>query len=103
MSDAFVAGRLLPAQLSARTALDRNSLIRISVVLAVIVALIVARPDYILPLLTTIVALLYAASTVDRNGLLLKGLRSPALVTVSDEESLAIPDDELPIYTVLLP
>ena len=52
MSDAFGANTLLPAKLSARTALDHNSLIRISVVLAVMVTLIVALPGYLPPFLT---------------------------------------------------
>jgi len=103
MSEAFGVGSLLPAEFSARTALGRNSLIRLSVILLVVVALCVALPGYLPPLLTTTIALLYLVSTVDRNWLLLMGLHSRALVTVSAEEALAIPDDELPVYTVLLP
>lgn len=71
--------------------------------LAAVAALIAMLPAYLPALLSTIVVLLYVASTVDRNWLLLKGLQSPAMVTVSNAEALAIPDDQLPVYTVLLP
>ncbi|MDQ6711254.1 MAG: glycosyltransferase [Candidatus Dormibacteraeota bacterium] len=46
---------------------------------------------------------LYLVSLVYRTILLRIGLRHPHEVTVSDGAARAIPDDELPIYTVLVP
>lgn len=102
MPDELVPVRL-PRHLSARTALDRKSLVRIAVVTAVVVALAATFPHYVPPALMTIVAVLYLVSTFDRNWLLLKGIGSPALITIGEAEARAIPDDALPVYTVLLP
>nr|WP_245908899.1 glycosyltransferase [Mycobacterium neglectum] len=62
-----------------------------------------ALPHHIPPLLTLLIAMLYLVSTIDRNYLVLRGLNTSALVHISDEEALALTDDELPVYTVLLP
>ncbi|MDZ7881447.1 MAG: glycosyltransferase [Mycobacterium sp.] len=57
-----------------------------------------------LPVMTALFAgAYYLLVTIDRNWLLLQGLRRPSLIRVSDAEALAIPDDDLPVYTVLLP
>lgn len=93
----------LPAHMSARSALGRRSLIRIGLLVAMVAALIIALPHHIPATLTTLVAVFYLVSTIDRNYLLLNGLRSSALVRVDDQEALAIPDADLPVYTVLLP
>ncbi|WP_082949955.1 glycosyltransferase [Mycobacterium sp. ACS4331] len=93
----------LPAHLSARTVLQGRSLIRLGVAAVLIACLSVLAPRYLPVLLLTATALVYLVSTVDRNLLILKGLRSPSFVTISDEQALSIPDDELPVYTVLLP
>lgn len=96
-------GGRLPAHLSARSILGRNSLIRLGVFTACGVLAVVMWPRLVPPLLTGLIALLYLASTIDRNYLLLRGLRSSALIRVSHAEALALTDDELPVYTVLLP
>jgi cellulose synthase/poly-beta-1,6-N-acetylglucosamine synthase-like glycosyltransferase len=93
----------LPAHMSARTLLQGRSLIRLAVAVSAVVCLSVLEPGYLPVLLMTVLALLYLVSTIDRNMLILKGLRAPSFMTISDEEALAIPDDELPVYTVLLP
>ncbi len=96
-------GSLLAPNFSARTALGRNSLFRLAAVIAAVAALMALFPHAVLPTITTIVATLYVASTLDRNWLLLRGLHSPSQVHITDEEALAIPDEDLPVYTVLLP
>ena len=102
MSAPAAAG-LLPAHLSARGALGRKTLIYIGAIVVVTVGLCVAFPHQVLPVLTGLIALAYVASTVDRNYLMISGITNPSLVKISDAEALAIPDDELPYYTVLLP
>lgn len=93
----------LSAHLSARSILGPASLLRFgAVALGVLVAAVV-WPHVVPPLLAGLMASLYLASTIDRNYLLLRGLRSSALIRVDAEEALALPDAELPVYTVLLP
>ena len=93
----------LPAHMSARTLLGRASLILLGCAVLVLAGTVFALPHHIPPLITLMIALLYLWSTIDRNYLVLRGLKSSALVYVSDEEALMLTDDELPVYTVLLP
>lgn len=102
MNDDFTSAQL-PPHLSARTALDRRSMVRIAVVVALIVFAFAMVPDGTAAVITTFVAVCYLITSLDRNWLLVKGFTSPSLVQISDAEALAIPDDELPFYTVLLP
>lgn len=94
---------VLPAHLSARTLLGRTSLIILGGLAAVLITVIVFWPHDIPPLITGLIALLYLCSTIDRNYLVLRGLKSSALIRVSDEEARMLTDEELPVYTVLLP
>jgi glycosyltransferase XagB len=93
----------LAPHLSARTAFTRKAKIRLVLITAAVALAAVYYRQQVPPLLTTVLAMLYLVSTFDRNWLLLRGLRSTTMVTVSDDEAFAIPDDELPTYTVLLP
>lgn len=102
MSDAATATVLAP-HLSARTALGTRTLLALALLAGGTVALIVAFPHIAIPFLTLIAAALYLVSTIDRNLLMLKGIRSSAMVSVSDADALAVPDADLPVYTVLLP
>lgn len=90
---------MLPAHLSARGRLRRRSGALAVVALALAVAAMIMLPAVV----TAVVAVLYLISTIDRNYLLIKGMRSSALIRVSADEALAIPDEDLPVYTVLLP
>ena len=93
----------LPPHFSARTLLGRKSLIRIGCVAALFASIVIALPHVIPPVVTGLIAMLYLFSTLDRNYLVLKGLRSSALIRVSNTEAMVLTDEELPIYTVLLP
>lgn len=97
------AGTLLPAHMSARGLLGPRALAVVIAVLGALAAVIWAWPSVLAPVITGVVAFTYLVSTVDRNYLLFKGLRMSSLVTVSAEEARAVPDDDLPVYTVLLP
>ncbi len=70
---------------------------------ALLVTMIVLYPKQMVPLVTLVGPLLYLLSAIDRNLLMLKGIDSPEMVSVSDDDALAVPDEELPVYTVLLP
>ncbi|RWA21391.1 N-acetylglucosaminyltransferase [Mycolicibacterium elephantis DSM 44368] len=93
----------LPSHFSARTALNRKSMLRFGALAVIVVGAVIAAPRIVAPLLTGSVALLYLAATLDRNYLLFTGLRASAMVRVTREEALALAEDELPVYTVLLP
>ncbi len=80
-----------------------KSILRALAVVSPVIALAVVYPGVTIAVVTAIVAALYLWSTIDRAYLMLSGLRSPALLRISDEEARAIPDDELPYYTVLMP
>jgi glycosyltransferase XagB len=98
-----VPDHILPAHLSARSLLGRRTLVRCALAAVPAIAAFAVWPHMLAPALTTLVALLYLVSTVDRNLLLLRGLRASALVTVQPHEALAMADEDLPVYTVLLP
>ncbi|WP_199255199.1 glycosyltransferase family 2 protein [Mycolicibacterium mengxianglii] len=93
----------LPAHLSARTALNRRSILRIVIAIGLIAAAFAVAPTTAATVVTSVIAVCYLITSLDRNWLLIKGFTSPSLITISDEEARAIPDDELPYYTVLVP
>lgn len=93
----------LAKQYSALHALGPRSLVALAASAALLVALVVILPAQLLPLVTMVGPVLYLLSTIDRNYLMFKGIGSPELLTVSDGDALAVPDEELPVYTVLLP
>lgn len=95
--------RLLPDHLSARTALSRRTKALIVVMVSLAAAAVVTFPEQMLPVIGSIVTFVYLASTIDRYVLMISGLNHPALLEISDAAARAIPDDELPVYTVLLP
>lgn len=94
---------MLAAHLSARTLLGRRTLVRAGLATVPVVAAMLCWPHVILPAVTGLVALLYLVSSLDRNILLLRGLHASALIRIDAAEALAIPDEDLPVYTVLLP
>ena len=94
---------VLEPRFSTRDSLGTRTLLALGALFAGLVMAIVKYPAYVPPALTTSFAVLYLLSTIDRNILIFKGIGSPAMISVSDEEALALTDDELPVYTVLLP
>ena len=99
----YTPGSQLPEHFSARKVFDGAFLLVGGAALAAGVVAAFLAPEAVLPIVTTVLAALYLASTIDRHWLLLRGLRAPSMITISDERARAIPDDELPVYTVLLP
>lgn len=99
----YTPGSRLPEDLSARRVTTDGSVILAMSGLLGVAATGVLAPHLVLPAVTSVLAALYLASTIDRHWLLLQGLRTPSLLTISDEEARAVPDDQLPVYTILLP
>ncbi len=102
-ADSQLIERRLPPELSARTTFGKQSLVRMTLVAAAVIAAVVTWPRYGLPVLTGALALCYLAMTLDRQWLVIRGMRGWAPVTVDDDEALALSDEHLPVYTVLLP
>lgn len=96
-------GHALPAHLSAHTLLGPRTLSLVLAGAATVTGAAVIWPHIVLPVLAGLVAVLLLASAVDRNYLLFKGMRSGTLVDVSSRQARSLPDDALPVYTVLLP
>lgn len=93
----------LPDRLSARSALNQRSVLRICAVTVPLVVAIVVWPRELLPVVSTILIAMHLATTLDRHWLLVRGLRYRSAIFISDEDALAVPDSHLPVYTVLLP
>ena len=93
----------LPPELSARTTFGKWTLVRLGLVATTLIGAVAAWPRYGLPIFTGILALIYLAMTLDRQWLVIRGMRGWSPVTVSDEEALALTYEQLPTYTVLLP
>lgn len=105
MADCVAAptNSILAPEFSARYALGSRTLVTLAVLAVPIVVLSLLYPSRFPPLLAMAGAWLYLFSAVDRNLLILRGVRSAAMVRVSESEARAVPDDQLPRYTVLLP
>ncbi len=95
--------QLLAKRFSALGALGPRTLTALAGLAALVVAMAWVFTAQFLPVLTMVAPLLYLFSTIDRNFLMFKGIGSPEMVSVCDDDALAVPDDELPVYTVLLP
>jgi cellulose synthase/poly-beta-1,6-N-acetylglucosamine synthase-like glycosyltransferase len=76
------------------TAISVAALIAISAVLAPLPTLIT---------MTVICILGYTAMMIDRLLIFSRGLDASAIVTVTDEQARAVPDRDLPCYTILVP
>ncbi|MCX5042042.1 glycosyltransferase [Aldersonia sp. NBC_00410] len=77
------------------------------VVFLAIAALMIAGFVFaVVPTLIVVIALCtiaYTATVIDRVIVFRRGLRADAILRVSDERARAVPDSELPSYTILLP
>lgn len=82
--------------------LGPRTLIAVGAGLLALIAACVLWP----PVAVGVVAVLaatYALVTVDRTWLLIQGIRHHDMLEISDDDARAVPDDDLPVYTVLLP
>jgi cellulose synthase/poly-beta-1,6-N-acetylglucosamine synthase-like glycosyltransferase len=79
---------------------QRNTLLTLT---AAAVAGLVFATRVAVVVLCLIVTLLYLWTLLDRLVVFYRGLDADAILTVSDQEARSIPDDELPVYTVLVP
>lgn len=79
---------------------QRNSLLGLGA--AVVLGLVLAPVDTVIALVAVITAV-YVVGILYRVTLFRRAAGSDAVERVSDEEARAVPDDDLPVYTVLVP
>jgi len=89
--------------LSAHRVLTARQAIAMGVLVATLVLLGLAHPLLVLRGLVTLITLAYLAALAYRVALIINGTKGSHMVHVSDEEALAFPADDLPLYTVLVP
>ena len=102
--DASVNGlrRDSPVFSAAVTATGRQR-VTLLLVVAVLVGLLIRYPTGTLVAAISGAMIVYLVTLADRLYLFVLGLNNKPAMRVSDEEALALSDDELPVYTVLLP
>jgi len=95
--------RLRAPELSASTTLSHAQ--RIGSVLAVLalVACAVAQPKLTALALVALATIIYTVSIGYRALLYWRSVTRPSVIRVSDTEALAVPEADLPIYTILIP
>ena len=71
--------------------------------LAIVTISAVIAPRFAAACLVGMATLLFAAITIDRLSLLISGSRGKSIIVVPDDVARAIPDEQLPRYTILLP
>jgi len=90
-------------QMSAYRTFSTGQLRVLVVGVVVIVVALVFQPLPALLALNLVVTVIYFSATLYKFHLAWRSLLQPALIQVSDAEARAIPDSELPLYTILVP
>ncbi len=93
----------LPPELSARTTLDARQRRALAIVGVVVLAAAIVAPLSTAIAAIAFVTALYIASAAYRGLIFWRSLRRPGGIVVTDEEARALTDDQLPVYTVLVP
>ena len=92
----------LPDVSSKRLLSSRQRVIGL-VVLAVVVLALILEPIQTAIGLVAILTAIYVVVLVTRVNMVVRSLRQPNLVEVSDADAAAVSSDQLPVYTVLVP
>lgn len=91
-------------QLSARRGRrSRHGIATTAVVVVLVVQAVVLAPQVVAVTLVAVLTVAYAVTLAHRVELMRRALRSDATIYVTDADARAIPDDHLPVYTVLVP
>ena len=89
--------------MTARSQINRTQKVGLGVAAALLALSFVLAPNGTLVVLTTTATFVYLITLWHRVHLVRIGLTDDASIQVADEDARAVPDDELPIYTVLVP
>jgi cellulose synthase/poly-beta-1,6-N-acetylglucosamine synthase-like glycosyltransferase len=93
----------MPIEASAKQTASRGQLIAVAIVIAVVVAGAVLAPLATAIDLISLATLLYLAALIYRITAYWLSVSSPRVVSVTDEQARSLPDEALPVYTVLVP
>lgn len=99
----LVGLRQAAPEMSAHTVLSRRQNLGLIVAGGLVVAAAVVNPMLTLQVLVALGTLMYSATLIYRLLLVRRGLRGSHLVRVTDQEARAVPDHQLPVYSVLVP
>jgi len=94
--------RVAPDQSAHESLSRRQRNVLLGLLLLIVVGSVVNVLDTFVAILSIITAL-YIAITINRAVLFVRSRRLDTIESVSDEEARAVPDDELPVYTILVP
>lgn len=89
--------------LSARHPLSRGQRLGLVVVAVAIAVAFALTWRVSLAVVLSVCAVYFLASSIDKFVLITRGMSGRGVLRVSDEDARVIPDDDLPVYTVLLP
>lgn len=89
--------------LSARHPLSRGQRLGLVVVAVAIGVAFALTWRVSLAVVLSVCAVYFLASSIDKFVLITRGMSGRGVLRVSDEDARVIPDDDLPVYTVLLP
>ncbi len=103
LAEAVDGLRLRSPEMSAARTLDDRQRTIAAASGALLVAGLLFRPRLTGVVLVSLATLVYAASLAYRVSLFRRGLARPGVVSVSDEDARAVADDELPLYSILIP
>ncbi|QGU08008.1 Beta-monoglucosyldiacylglycerol synthase [Corynebacterium occultum] len=101
--DAIDGLRLKDPEVSAAIAFTRSQKFFFLGLIAVMTLGMVLLQRWTLMLVAGIATAAYLITLIDRFLMFWRGIEKNAILRISDEQALAIPDDELPRYTVLVP
>lgn len=99
----LVGLRQAAPEMSAYTVLSRRQKLGLIIAGVVLLAAAVANLMLTLQIVVALGTVMYAATLIYRLLLVRRGLQGSHMARVSDEEALAVPDDQLPVYSVLVP
>ncbi|WP_164987490.1 glycosyltransferase family 2 protein [Propioniciclava flava] len=89
--------------LSAKRVTSRGQRIILVAALGVVLAVAVIAPLGTITALIGLVTFIYLAALIYRGLLFYQGMRGGRVIRVSDEQAHSLSDEELPVYTVLIP
>lgn len=101
--DAIDGLRIKDPLLSAAIAFTKGQKISFFAEVAIFVLFAVFLPKYALIFVAGVCTFMYLVTLWDRLIMFLRGIRADSILRISDEEALAIPDERLKTYTVLVP
>lgn len=99
----LVGLRQAAPEMSAHTVLSIRQKIGLIALIAALVGGAVLDGLLMLRIIVAVGTAMYAATLIYRMLLIRRGLKGSHLVQVSDQDALAIPADQLPVYSVLVP